>query len=156
MEARRQMGTCAQCAPAPCEEACPAGAVSHNDQGVVVVDQELCLGCRFCVDACESGALLYVDPYSTATPARGVPGYTAGQPSGALPNTVAKCTLCSSKLLAGQLSVCAEACPPAAVWVGNLDRNTATNGRQLVRLSDLLDGRSFDVIQPGRRAIALN
>lgn len=155
LSARNALGACAQCEPAPCEEACPADAITHTEQGVVVVDQELCLGCRFCVDACEAGALLWVDPYATATPPTGLPEYSAGQPTGKLPNTVAKCTLCSTKLMSGELSVCAVACPSGAVWVGNLDRDTATNGRQVVRLSSLMENRRCEIAQPGRRVVAL-
>ncbi len=154
-EAREAMGACLQCEPAPCEEACAAGAITRNAQGVMEVDQEVCNGCRFCIDACEYDALLWVDPYHTATPPHGYERYSTGRPSGELPNTVAKCTLCTYRLSAGDLPVCVDACPLNAIWVGNLDRNTATNGVKILRLSDLLQGRTYDHDGPRRHAVHL-
>jgi|GEM_PF-4135037 len=155
VDALVNLGICAHCDPAPCEDACPADAVTHTAQGVVEVDQELCVGCRFCVDACPNDALLYVDPYRTALPPFGLPDYTPEAPTGALPNTVAKCTLCSDRLLEAQMPVCADACPDGAVWVANLDRNTVTNGREIMRLSDLLARRRLQVVPPGPRVVSL-
>jgi Fe-S-cluster-containing dehydrogenase component len=152
---RAALGTCAHCDPAACEEACPAGAVFHTEQGVVAVDQELCIGCRFCADVCPNDALLFVDAYATATPPNGLPGYSAGQPTGLLPSTVAKCTLCHDHLTQGELPVCAGACAMNAIWVGNLDRNTATNGYKVMRLTDLLEQRPFDIVPPGNRYLCL-
>jgi Fe-S-cluster-containing dehydrogenase component len=154
-ESRAALGTCAQCDDAACAEVCPVDAVAQTAQGVVEIDQELCIGCRFCADACPNGALLFIDPYRTPVPAYSVPGYTSGEPNGELPYTVAKCTFCSDRLLQGQMPVCAEACPEAAIWVGNLDRNTATNGRQVVRLTDLLEQRRVQALGPGNRVMTL-
>ena len=50
--------TCQQCEDAPCLNACPAKAISHNEQlGRVEVDYELCIGCRTCVSVCPFGAM---------------------------------------------------------------------------------------------------
>ncbi|MFZ5814588.1 MAG: 4Fe-4S dicluster domain-containing protein [Bacillota bacterium] len=156
VEGRRKMETCAQCDPAPCAEACPTEAIFRSAEGVLLVDQESCIGCRFCEDACASEALLFVDPYQTATPDYPLAHYSAGQPTGQLPYTVAKCTFCSDRLQSGQMPACAEACPGQAIWVGNLDRDTATNGRQLLRLSDLLARHSFAFTGPGNRVLTLH
>jgi Fe-S-cluster-containing dehydrogenase component len=48
------------------------------------------------------------------------------------------------------MPICAEACPEGAVWVGNLDRNTATDGHKVVRLADMLGERSFACPVRGR------
>lgn len=154
-EARANLGVCAHCEPAFCEEACPTDAIGHTAQGVVEVDQELCIGCRFCADACPNDALLFVDGYEVPTPSHSLPGYTAGLPTGVLPNTVAKCTLCSGRILDGEMPVCAVACPEGAIWVGNLDRDTATNGRQVLRLSDLIAQHQVKPVPPGRRILEL-
>ncbi|HYF95884.1 MAG TPA: 4Fe-4S binding protein [Symbiobacteriaceae bacterium] len=154
-DGRQAMGTCAQCDPAPCEEACPTLAVTRNGQGIIQVDQELCIGCRFCEEPCPNHAMLYVDPYRTASPDHPLAGYCPGQPTGLLPNTVAKCTFCSARLGLGLMPVCADACPTQSIWVGNLDRDTATNGQQVVRLSELLRHHRFEMMGPGRRVLAL-
>lgn len=48
---------CRQCEDAPCAEACPAGALSVGDQGVVLLDEQECTGCGLCVEACPYGAI---------------------------------------------------------------------------------------------------
>ncbi|MFZ5824529.1 MAG: 4Fe-4S binding protein [Bacillota bacterium] len=155
VEGRHGMNACAQCDPAPCAEVCPTGAIAQNAQGILVIDQENCIGCRFCEEQCIHDALLYIDPYHTAPPDYPLERYSGGQPTGLLPYTVAKCTLCSDRLLSGEMPICADACPGQAIWVGNLDRNTATNGAQVLRLSDLLDRHTFEVVSPGNRMLNL-
>lgn len=155
VEGRQEMNACAQCDPAPCADVCPTDAITRNETGILLIDQENCIGCRFCEDQCTNQALLYVDPYQTASPDYPLENYSAGQPTGLLPNTVAKCTFCSDRLMTGQMPVCADACPGQAIWVGNLDRDTATNGSQLLRLTELLAGQTYEFVGPGNRMLLL-
>ena len=46
--------TCMHCTDASCEKVCPTGAISHNGE-VVIIDQEWCIGCGYCVQACPYG-----------------------------------------------------------------------------------------------------
>lgn len=135
--------TCVHCENAPCIDECPVGAITHNAAGAVVVDQELCIGCRFCADVCPDEALLWIDPFTHAVPPLGVADYRTGQPTGLMPRTVAKCTMCTDRLADGLLPVCVGACAPGALYVGNVDRNTATNGQEVRKLTDLLDQRRY-------------
>jgi carbon-monoxide dehydrogenase iron sulfur subunit len=48
---------CLQCDPAPCSEACPEGAIVRSDVGAWVIDQERCISCGLCVDACSYGMI---------------------------------------------------------------------------------------------------
>ncbi len=48
---------CHQCAKPPCLEVCPVGAITKEDGGVVLVDEELCIGCGACVEACPFGEI---------------------------------------------------------------------------------------------------
>ena len=50
---------CHQCGNAPCQKACPVDAIVTNDQGIVLVVKENCIGCRVCVDACPFGAMAF-------------------------------------------------------------------------------------------------
>ena len=50
---------CHHCAKAPCKHACPVEAISRNEQGIVLIDGDLCIGCRECVEACPFGAMQY-------------------------------------------------------------------------------------------------
>lgn len=51
--------TCRNCADAPCVVACPRNALSQDpEKGTIIVDQELCDGCGWCIEACDFGAML--------------------------------------------------------------------------------------------------
>ncbi len=52
---------CFQCPNAPCQKACPVGALSRNELDVVVVDKETCIGCGSCVQACPYGMIDFGD-----------------------------------------------------------------------------------------------
>lgn len=156
LEARTAMGVCYHCDPAPCADACPTGSIQRSAQGVIEIDQEVCNGCDFCVDACPTDALVKVGPYSVPVLSHAITDYSASRPYGSIYNTVAKCTLCEYRLLNGEMPVCSDHCPHGAIWVGNLDRNTATNGRAVVRLSDLLANRRFEMVVPGQRVFHLH
>ena len=57
---------CHHCAKAPCKEACPVEAISRNEQGIVLIDNNLCIGCRECLEACPFGAMQFEDSQEIA------------------------------------------------------------------------------------------
>jgi Fe-S-cluster-containing dehydrogenase component len=89
---------CNQCAHSPCVQVCPVGATFESPDGVVLVDKEYCLGCRYCVQACPYGCR-YIDPRS---------------------GTVDKCSLCYHRIRRGLTTACCEACPTGARRLGDL------------------------------------
>ena len=70
---------CNHCADSPCIQVCPVGATFLTPDGVVLVDKEYCLGCRYCVQACPYGCR-YIDPET---------------------HTADKCTLCYHRITKG-------------------------------------------------------
>jgi tetrathionate reductase subunit B len=98
---------CMQCENSPCTTVCPVGATYRTPDGVILVDEERCIGCGYCVVACPYGAR-YLVPAGGDTP-RGVPGVAD------------KCTFCYHRITVGRRPACVEACPVGARTFGDLD-----------------------------------
>ncbi len=91
--------SCKHCVQAGCLEVCPTHAITRTSLGNVVVQQDICNGCRDCVSACPFGVISY------------------NQQTG----TVAKCTLCNDRIQNGLETACAKACPTGSITFGNVD-----------------------------------
>lgn len=108
---------CMHCANPPCVKVCPSGATYKRQDGVVVVDHQKCVGCRYCMMACPYGARYFHARreyyYGEATPFE-ASGYR-NNPNG----VVSKCDLCTERVKAGQEPACVEACPTRARIFGD-------------------------------------
>jgi formate dehydrogenase iron-sulfur subunit len=87
---------CKHCAHAGCLEVCPTGSIMRNEFGAVVVQDDVCNGCGYCVVACPFGVI----------------GRRAGD------GRAFKCTLCYDRQLADLTPACAKACPTEAIRFG--------------------------------------
>ena len=103
---------CMQCENAPCVSVCPVGATYHTPDGIVLIDEERCIGCGYCIVACPYGAR-YIVPAGGNMP-RGVPGVAD------------KCTFCYHRITTGRRPACVEACPVGARAFGDLNDPTST------------------------------
>ena len=92
-------GLCMHCDDPPCIEVCPSGATYKNEDGIVLVDQDLCIGCGYCVDACPYGAR-YIHPDL---------------------GVVDKCTFCEPRVKNGLDPACVETCIAEARIFGDLE-----------------------------------
>lgn len=91
---------CQQCENAPCVAACPTGASYRDEEnGLVLIDKEACIGCQVCLDACPYGA-------RTFNPTL---------------NVVEKCTCCVQRLADGQKPACVTNCCTGGRFFGDLD-----------------------------------
>ncbi len=90
-------GRCQHCDDAPCVEACPPGAAYKREDGIVLVDDELCSGCELCVPAC---------PYE----ARWLNPETG---------TISKCTFCQPRVDEGLAPACVQTCVGGALHFGD-------------------------------------
>ena len=88
---------CMQCENAPCLNVCPVGATFRNENGTVLIDHELCIGCRFCMAACpyDARSFNWGEPENPpgATFAKYSPEYPVPHRKG----TVDKCMFCAHK-----------------------------------------------------------
>ncbi len=129
---------CMHCENAPCEKVCPVGATFKNPEGVVLVDQNICIGCRTCMAACPYEARYFNWNQPPAAPAglsqKTMPEYPVPGKKG----TVGKCILCVHLTEMGKLPACVEGCPMQALYVGDMKTDVATNGVETVKLSTFL------------------
>jgi len=96
-----QSDVCKHCANAPCQEACPTGAIIRTEFDTVYVQQDICNGCGYCVVACPFGVIAR-DEYGD--------------------RTAHKCTLCYDRLKDGMEPACAKACPTDSIQFGEVEQ----------------------------------
>jgi len=124
-----------QCQNPPCVNVCPVGATWTTPEGITLIDQNRCIGCRMCMAACPYGVRRF-----NWDPPPNPPGLTFAtySPEYPLPHrqgTVEKCMLCAHLMKNGKLPACAEACPMYAIYMADLTEDIATNGQEVVKFS---------------------
>jgi molybdopterin-containing oxidoreductase family iron-sulfur binding subunit len=125
------------CEEAPCVRVCPVTATFVDRDGLVLVDQDKCIGCRLCIAACpyEARYFNWTEPkVKPLLPTKATPEFPSPQQRG----TVGKCVLCVHNIKYGELPYCVDACTMDALYIGDLDADVATNGTETVRLSTFL------------------
>jgi molybdopterin-containing oxidoreductase family iron-sulfur binding subunit len=128
---------CMHCENAPCVRVCPVAATFKNAEGVVLVNQDICIGCRTCMAACPYEARYFnwsEPPAATSLFEHAMPEFPVPQQKG----TVGKCILCVHNTQMGKLPACVDACTMEALYIGDLVTDVATNGRETVKLSKFL------------------
>jgi tetrathionate reductase subunit B len=111
---------CMQCDDAPCVRVCPTGASYRDANGVVLINADDCIGCRYCIEACPYEAR-YFDEAS---------------------GTVDKCTFCGHRVAQGLEPACVTTCPTRTRVFGDLDdlsspvARLVASGRAGVRLPE--------------------
>jgi molybdopterin-containing oxidoreductase family iron-sulfur binding subunit len=113
-ENRLGLSLCNHCDNPPCARVCPTGATWKRADGIVMMDEHRCIGCRYCMAACPYGARSFnwIDPRPyVATPAADFPRRTMG--------VVEKCNFCEERLGVGKLPICVKACPERALLFGD-------------------------------------
>lgn len=111
---------CMQCDDPPCVRACPVQATWKEPDGVVVVDYDWCIGCRYCMAACPYQArhFNWAQPLLTSEEINPDTHYLGNRPR---PHgVVEKCHFCLQRAREGRLPACQEACPTGARVFGNL------------------------------------
>jgi len=109
---------CNHCDDPPCTDCCPTGASHINEGGIVLVDPDMCTGCKACIASCPYDAR-YVHPE----------GY------------VDKCTFCLHRVKEGQQPACVSICPTAALTFGDAADSSS-------ELSKLLAKRKYKTLKP--------
>ena len=111
---------CQQCDDPPCVKACPTKATWKEQDGIVVIDYDWCIGCRCCMSACPYGArhFNWATPNLPAEELNPDQHYLGNRPRPK--GVVEKCTFCIQRTRQGLYPACAEVCPVGARKFGNL------------------------------------
>jgi molybdopterin-containing oxidoreductase family iron-sulfur binding subunit len=111
---------CAHCEDPPCVEVCPTGAGYKRDDGIVMIDYNKCVGCRYCVEACPYGARYFNNEDAgyfgcelTAQEKIVYQNHKVGVPE--------KCTFCAHRLEQVKKPACVQSCIGKARFFGDLD-----------------------------------
>jgi formate dehydrogenase iron-sulfur subunit len=114
---------CKHCTSAACLEVCPTGAIVRTEFGTVVVEEDVCNGCGYCVPACPFGVIERREGDGRAF----------------------KCTLCYDRLRGGLKPACAQACPTESIRFGPLDELLAHAERRVetLRAEGVTDARLY-------------
>jgi len=103
---------CKHCTHAACLDVCPTGAIFRTEFGTVVIQQDVCNGCGYCIPACPFGVISRRERDQ-------LPAASSGEIAGL--GTTHKCTLCYDRLKDGMEPACAKACPTDSILFGELD-----------------------------------
>ncbi|HKZ99865.1 MAG TPA: 4Fe-4S dicluster domain-containing protein [Thermoplasmata archaeon] len=132
---------CMNCENAPCVAVCPVGATFVRTDGVVLIDHNRCIGCRYCMAACPYNARYF----NWDGPAELTPGelaiYSPANPVVHRRGTVEKCMFCAHRADEGELPACVQACPMKAIFFGDAREDAVSNGSEVWRLSEALRER---------------
>lgn len=129
---------CMHCENAACVRVCPVGATYHDDNGTVLVDHRKCIGCRMCMSACPYQRRYFNWEETEITPKEAFSQYSPEFPVPRPKGTVEKCVLCASFTKDGKLPACIAGCPRGAMYFGDLERDVASNGNEVVALKKML------------------
>ncbi|MBI4497795.1 MAG: 4Fe-4S dicluster domain-containing protein [Chloroflexi bacterium] len=129
---------CQQCTNAPCVNVCPIGATFATPEGIVLIDQDRCIGCRLCMAACPYQRRFF-NWGEPEIPERALfSEYNVETQIPARRGTVMKCDFCGEAPRQGYLPYCVNACPNGGLYYGDQEEDIATNGREVVKLSRFL------------------
>jgi Fe-S-cluster-containing dehydrogenase component len=111
---------CQQCQNPPCTKVCPTGATWTEKDGIVVIDYDWCIGCRYCMAACPYGArhFNWGEPTIPEGELNTDMHYLGNRPRPK--GVVEKCTFCIQRTREGRYPACVEVCPVGARKFGNL------------------------------------
>jgi Fe-S-cluster-containing dehydrogenase component len=132
---------CFHCDSPPCVNVCPVGATYKRSDGIVLIDNNECIGCKFCMAAC---------PYSSRVfnwkehdqsemnkdcfnPEEGIQHQVG---------TVGKCDFCPDMAKMGELPSCVTSCPNGTIFYGDINEDMVTNGVETFRFRELLQTRA--------------
>ena len=130
---------CMQCDNPPCVNVCPVGASYKREDGLVLIDQDTCIGCRFCMAACPYSARYFnwAEPPHTEQELSQTYSVETNIPHRR--GVAEKCLGCPALTRQGQLPACVAVCEMGALFYGDEHEDAVTNSLgETYRLGELL------------------
>jgi formate dehydrogenase iron-sulfur subunit len=124
---------CRHCLEPSCVSVCPVGALTKRDDGAVVYDKSVCLGCRYCMISCPFRVPMF--EWHSAAP------------------RIRKCNLCAPRLERGLPTACAEACPTEATVFGDRDTLVAVARARLAAHPDRYHPHVYGLTEVGGTSV---
>ena len=141
---------CQHCDNPPCVAVCPVDATYKRADGIVLIDNERCIGCRFCIAACPYSAryLNWTTPLHDAEDKDKVYNVELNVPQ--RKGTITKCLFSADRLRQGKLPYCVSACPNGVFYFGDENEDAVTNGttKETVRFRKLLEDNGGFQLMP--------
>ncbi len=131
---------CFHCDNPPCVKVCPVDATFKRQDGIVLIDNLRCIGCRFCVAGCPYSARIFQWSEPDMTEEEKLRTYDVELNVPQRKGTISKCLFSADRLRIGKLPYCVSACPNGVYWFGDKNEDAVTNGTtgETVRFSDLV------------------
>lgn len=118
---------CMQCDNTPCAKVCPVGATLKREDGIVLIDQDRCIGCRYCIAACPYSSRFFNWSEPPHPPEELARPYSVEWNYPHRKGVVEKCIFCPELAKEGKLPACASACEMGAIYFGDQLEDVVTN-----------------------------
>lgn len=141
---------CQHCDNPPCVSVCPVDATFKRQDGIVLIDNERCIGCRFCIAACPYSARVFnwAEPLHAQEDADKTYNVELNVPQ--KKGTISKCLFSADQVRLGKLPYCVSACPNGVYYFGDENEDAVTNGttKETVRFRKLLEDNGGYTLMP--------
>lgn len=137
-----QPTTCMHCDEPPCVKVCPVDATFKRQDGIVLIDSDRCIGCRFCMAACPYSSRVFNWEEPILTKEVEEQHYSCETSMPQKKGTVGKCDFCPDMTRKGELPHCVSACPNGVFMFGDLNEDSVTNGAETFRFSELIKDKA--------------
>jgi Fe-S-cluster-containing dehydrogenase component len=141
---------CQHCDNPPCTKVCPVDATFKRQDGIVLIDNERCIGCRFCIAACPYSARIFqwTEPKDSEKYKNLTYNIESNVPQ--KKGTVSKCLFSADRLREDKLPSCVSSCPNGVYYFGDQNEDAVTNGttHETVRFSQLIEENAGYTLMP--------
>lgn len=134
--------TCMHCDEPPCVKVCPVDATFKRQDGIVLIDSDRCIGCRFCMAACPYSTRVFNWEEPIVSTEVITQDYSCESSLPQKRGTVGKCDFCPDMTREGKLPHCVSACPNGVFMFGDENEDSVTNGAETFRFSELIKDKS--------------